>query len=337
MTTPTTEELGEPDPLGAFLPPETMPDWKPPLWPDDCPDAGSIIYDASYEEYRSWPAVNASALKLGYHVSPKHMRAAINGELDSDSRARKFGRAIHTRLLEPAAYKESVLIATPCQAILSGGKREGELCGVAGRYRDPKSGEWFCGKHLAEDMTEPADYVSEEEAARIERAVAEVFRHEVVNLIRQHGGCEVSIVWERDGLPCKARLDKLIADANCPDTVLDVKKGQPCKLTDAALRKSIRQYGWDFQAAWYRSGVKAVRPDRDKPLFAWVFLEDGPPFDVRPVWASSRMLEVGRIKVNRAWDVYLACVQHDLWPGYCTDIEELDPDPWEIERYGVGG
>ncbi len=323
--------------LGAFLLPkdaEPEPEWEPPPWPDDCPKPG-FYPGVPFDEYRAWRAANSSALKLGYQVSPKHMLAAINGELDTDSRARKFGRAIHTRLLEPASYKDSIQIAPPCCTPIKSGDRAGEPCGKASRFRDDDE-NWYCGTHAkGMDAVEPPDCITEEEAGRIERSVAEVFKHKVVGMVRQHGGCEVSMVWERDGLPCKGRLDKLIIDSNCPDTILDVKKGRSCKLTDSEVRKSIREYGWEAQAWWYRSGVKVLRPDKTAPLFAWVFLEDSPPFDVRPLWASSRMLEIGRAKATTAWDMYLRCVQSGEWPGYCTDIDELEPDDWELKRYSL--
>ena len=315
----------------AVLPDEPEP--FVPEWPAECPAPG--VYEVPYEEYRAWPAINASALKLGYQVSPKHLKAAIDGRLDSDSRARKLGRAIHCRLLEPDLFRKQFMIAEQCKVPVASGTRKGQPCGSAGRFYDADNHQWYCGTHRKQfpDAAEPTDYIDSAEAERIELIVASVFAHKVVKLLRAHGGAEVSIIWAKDGFPCKARLDKWIRGAKCPDTVLDLKKCQVGKATEEALQRSIRDYGWDMQAAWYLAAAESI--DDARPLFAWVFLEDNEPFDARPVWASPAMLEVGAIKARTAFDLYKRCVETGRWPGYCEDIEQLDPADWELKRYGM--
>ena len=342
MSTDTPPSEREPDPLSAFcLLPEDEPDakpepeWEPPPWPDDCPAVG-IYPDVSYEDYAAWPALNATALKIGYKTTPLHLKAAMNGVFGGDSRDRKFGRAAHCRLLEPEFYRTRFLISGPCPVPVKSGPRAGQPCGNPGKFQSP-DGAWYCGSHAKAiaDAVEPVDYLDVFVAARIERLADAVKAHKVVRLLRQHGGCEVSLVWDRDGLPCKARLDKLIPEATCPATVLDLKKGQPCKLTEEDLQKSIRDWGSDIQAYWYTDGVYRIIGKR--PLFAWIYMEDSEPFDVRPVWASRAMLEVGRIKAERAFGMYRDCTRWGHWPGYCDDIEELDPATWEMKRYSIGG
>jgi len=300
-----------------------------PEWPAECPAPG--IYEVSFEEYRAWPAINASALKIGYQTSALHMKAAIDGVLNSDSRARKFGRAIHARLLEPDTFAERFLIAGRCQELLKSGKRKGEPCGKWGRFH--YDGSWFCGAHRHEAAVEPAEYVDGNEAEQIERIVKSVYSHSVVKMLSAHGGAEVSIIWNWDGFACKARFDKWITKANCPDTIVDLKKCQVFKADDHSLQSSIRTYGWDLQAAWYVDGAEKITGT--KPLWAWVFLEDNEPFDTRPVWCSKALMEIGRIKMQSAFDLYKCCVEVSQWPGYCENIEELYPAEWEMKRYGI--
>ncbi len=327
------KQLHDPDSIASFV--DLPADAEPfaPEWPAECPAPG--IYDVPYEDYRAWPAINASALKIGYYVSAKHMKAAIDGLLDTDSRARKFGRAVHSRLLTPDLFRKEFLIAERCQVPVASGPRKGDPCGNWGRAFDPEFRAWFCGTHAKahSEATEPAEYIDGDEAAALERMVASVFAHKVVKLLRAHGGCETSVIWNRDGFACKARFDKWIRGAACPDTLVDLKKCQSQKADDRSVQKSIRDYGWDLQAAWYTEGAEQASGTR--PLFAWAFLEDGEPFDVRPLWASAAMLEVGTIKMRTAFDTYKHCVEAGHWPGYCEDIEDLDPEPWECKRYGI--
>jgi hypothetical protein len=304
-------------------------EWKPPPWPEGLRKPG--VYDGEpWEEYASWKAMNSTALKHLIDLSPKHARHAMTNR--TDSRDRRFGRAEHALLLEgPEAFARRFLVACGCQAVLKSGARKGEPCGLTGAVYDGSA--WYCGKHAPEGATEPEDYVTAEQYERMQRAIEAVYAHPAVKLIRQHGGTEVSVVWERDGLPCKARLDKLILDAKCPDTILDVKKCQAFGIARHDLEASIVRYGWDVQARFYRDGVEAVTGKRCD--FIWLFVEDGPPYDVCPLRASKRWMEVGRCRLNRAWQAWKWCIQTDTWPGVAVDIQDSDPPKWLSKRYGA--
>lgn len=323
----------DPDTIKALLPPTSEPVWEPPPWPDELAIPG-MYPDVSYEDYREWPALNSSALKEAYHVSAKRMRAALDDLLGGDSPARKFGRAVHCRLLEPEAYKTRFLLAGTCEAIIKTGARAGLKCGRNAGYYDGKA--WYCGSHekKVDGAIEPEDYVSLQEAANIERIVIAVKSHQVVKLLRLHGGCEVSFVYERDGIACKGRADKLILDApNWPNTIIDVKKCQSGKADEHSLQTSIRMYGWDMQAFWYVDGIERLTGKR--PEFNWIFVEDSEPFDVRVVSLEREMYEVGRCKVNGAFEIYKECLRTNQWPGYGNNFTRLRPADWEMKRYGA--
>ncbi len=325
------KQLTDPDSLASFVEPPAEAEPFTPEWPAECPAPGT--YEVPYEEYRAWPAINSSALKIGYQVSAKHMKAAIDGQLDTDSRDRKFGRGIHCRLLTPDLFREQFKVAERCQVPVASGPRQGQPCGNWGRFE--LRGKWYCGSHAKAhtEAAEPTDYIDGDEAERIERIVTSTFAHKIVKMLRAHGGCEVSIIWKRDGFPCKARLDKRIHGAKCPNTVFDLKKIQPCKGTDHDLQTQIRTLAYDLQAWWYTEAVYSLEGTR--PRFAWGFLEDGEPFDVRPLWADGDMMQLGEIKARRAFELYRHCVETDHWPGYAEDIEKISPAPWECSRYGI--
>jgi hypothetical protein len=334
MTTP------KPETLPSFYVPDddAASEWTPAPWPDRCPEPG-IYHDIPFEEYRRWPAITREVLRYCYEVTPKHAKAYIDGELpDKDTKDRRGGRAIHCLLLEPDRWAERFLVASPCCEPIASGKRKGQPCNKTGRfYLDPLHDEpalWYCGVHKHEDAAEPHDYISEEQWAGLSRIRAAVFGHNVVKVLRTLGGCEVSLVWERDGLPCKCRLDKMIDRNDCPRTIIDLKKIKPAKGTDKALQKAIGEHRYDVQAYWYTEAAKQLTGTPFR--FIWIYHEDGPPFDVRPVWATPKRLEVGRCKVNRAWRIYLHSLQGNEWPGYTDDIDVLEPEDWELKRYGIG-
>jgi hypothetical protein len=317
-----------PDNTVFYCPPDEA-ERKPPPWPEGCPIQG-LYHDKPYDDYRRWKALNATVLKHGGELSPKHMRQSV--EDGTDSTSRKFGRAAHCRFLEPQAFKDRILIAGPCSKPLASGKRKGEPCGLSSTYRGD-DGAWYCGKHRPDGAEEPADYISQAEADALEEMVSAVFAHPSVSLMRQHGGTEVSLVWDREGVPCKARLDKLIVDASCPDTIIDLKKVAAYAIDKHSIESAIANYYYDVQAYWYTDGLRRVT-GKDAH-FIWLFVEDGPPFDVLPLRASKKWLETGRCRAEAAFAAYRHCLETGEWPGVAGDIQESSPPAWLCKRYGV--
>ena len=106
------------------------PDWTPPPWPEGLPDPG-IYHGIPFQEYKSWPACNASALKIAANVTAKHMRAYMSGLMDTDSPSRRFGRAQHCYMLEGLeAFESRISVATPCAAPIQKGPGRGNRAAV---------------------------------------------------------------------------------------------------------------------------------------------------------------------------------------------------------------
>lgn len=323
------------DPLSDFTPMEPPPERLPPPWPVDCPEPG-VYFGESYEWYAKIPAVNATALKAGVDLSPLHMREAIHGHRD-DTTARRFGRAEHIRFLEPHAYAERILIAKPCSALLKSGERQGQPCGATAKYL-AEDGNWYCGirGHAPEVVTEPSDYIQQEEADRIERAWQSVCRHPVVKMLRAGGGCEVSLIWNREGIPCKARLDKLIPPDSLPMEndpskmdprawILDLKKVQAWRIDATSIDRQISRYRYDLQAEWYCEGHEILTGTNT--MFAWIFAEDNRPYDVRPKMATKSWRRRGKRLVDIAFGAYKLAMERNEWPGVSPDFDkEKCPD-----------
>lgn len=307
-------------------------DWQPPPWPKDCPPPG-IYADVPYEAYRAWPAANATALKHGATLSPLHMRQSI--ESGTDSRDRKFGRAVHCYFLERERFAERFSVAQPCCQPLRSGERKGQPCGASSRFLTPTD-LWYCGTHAKghPDVTEPGEMIQQADLETIERMFEAVKSHSAVALLRAHGGCEVSLVWDRDGLPCKARLDKEIEKGpRGKSYIMDLKKCQAYAIDSRSVDRSIVDYHWDAQAWWYRDGYERVTGRSAQ--FWWVFMEDGPPYDIRPKAATRKWLRGGQIRMESAWSVYRWCVQTGDWRGVSPDVDSEDPPEYYCKRFGI--
>lgn len=140
---------------------------------------------------------------------------------------------------------------------------------------------------------------------------------------------ERSLVW-RDGATgvlCRAKADWLRTDG-----IVDYKS---CDRADAAsLRKSIWNYGYYIQAAFYLRGLRANQ-HMPQPFFAFVAQEKEPPYLVQVVQLTADYLALGDRRCAEALELYARCAEADDWPGYpADDIPEIEPPAWaRTEEY----
>jgi len=296
---------------------------------EELPEDG-IREGFAWDEYRKLNAMNATTLLWGLN-SMQHLKAAIDGTLDrKETPALAFGKALHCRLLEPSLYKTLYTVAEPCSARLKSGRRAGEPCGASGSYTD--GSRWYCGTHKTLSSYEPTDVISATDSASIEAIYRAVRNHKVVNLIRQHGGYEVTAVAAMRGVKFKIRLDKLILDGNCPPSIVDLKKTTVGGAAIQKFERSVDKYNYDVRAAMYVDVIKALTGKLCH--FIWVVVEDGFPHGINVIHADLDTIRVGRAKYRGLTDDFLRCVEADDWPGYTNDIIPGGLSKWGRREYG---
>jgi hypothetical protein len=155
--------------------------------------------------------------------------------------------------------------------------------------------------------------------------------HPVVKLVRQHGGFEASVVWDRDGVRCKARLDKYITEANCPNTIVDLKKTLLGGSSEDKFAKAMVDYNYHCKAAWYADA--AVAMDGIEPCFIWVCIEEKPPYCVNVIQCDQESLAIGRYDNQQLFERYRLAMETGKWPGYATDIHLGGVPDWLRRSY----
>lgn len=303
----------------------------------DAPEFG-LHADVPFRTYCEWDAINSSTLCVAEH-SAQMMKASLDGLLDSDKQHQRFGRAVHCRLLEPERFKTDFLIAKRCDTPLKSGANEGQPCGKWGRVyipgKDNDSHRWICGIHAkGSGAIEPSDYINEEQLAEIEGVHASVFSHPVVKLLRQHGGEEMSAIWDCAGITAKARFDKLIlGKETAPDTIIDVKKTRLYKSTTTMWEKSVKEYQYHIQAAFYVDAVASLTGKT--PTFLWLIVEDKPPHCCNVIQCNRDTLAVGRQDYKRHVATYHDCKLTGDWPGpsYLADKGKIDIQQGGLPQY----
>lgn len=296
-----------------------------------------LYYDITMEDYKLIPGLNSSTLKWGHKPSGSmlHLRAAMWGEIESDdTKDRKFGRAVHVRLLEPDRYKSDVLVATTCAAMKKG---DGQPCTNNGYLFDGE--KWYCGTrgHAPKGAEMPETYVNIEEAARIEQMAETLKTHEAMQILRAKGWSEVTALWTYRGHRMKMRLDRLTESER---VIVDLKKAQRGSVHKDAMEKSIDTYDWHRQAALYVDGIKYLTGQDYE--FVWIFIEDQPPYDVGIMRASQEVLDCGRFEYRQIIDDLEYAERRNRYDGSnpiprrIETIRDLDSGGlpgWRLEQY----
>ena len=137
------------------------------------------------------------------------------------------------------------------------------------------------------------------------------------------GTPEQTIVWQENGVWCRARLDWLL---NNHTAVHDLKTTKASANPDAWTRTTMWGIGADLQAAFYLRGLSAVLGCR--PEFLFVVAEVFQPFALSVVGLTPAALALADAKVDWALNIWKRCLETDSWPAYPTRVCYAEPPGW---------
>lgn len=145
--------------------------------------------------------------------------------------------------------------------------------------------------------------------------------------IRSNGPHEVSLFWidETTGVPCKARLDKIILDGY--PVIPDLKAtAEPYYSMFQRIATRLRYFD---KAAWYRAGVKAVYGvDADFDLIA---VGDKPPHDCYVYRVEEMSIKQGERNNRDILKRYVFCRDNDDWPSGPPGVQPLGLPSWAVD------
>lgn len=149
------------------------------------------------------------------------------------------------------------------------------------------------------------------------------------------GAAEQTLVW-RDAdtdVMCRARLDWLPNPTGSGRTIIpDYKTCASAELE--ALSRSMHQFGYHQQAAWYLDGVNALGLGRD-PAFVFIAQEKTAPYIVTVFEPDHVALRIGQHRNHQARLIYRDCTATGRWPAYWDDIALLPLPAWAEIREGA--
>ena len=150
------------------------------------------------------------------------------------------------------------------------------------------------------------------------------------------GKPEQTLVWEEDGVICRARLDWLRDDRA---TIDDLKTTRGSANPESWTR-TLYSIGADIQAAFYLRGLFAVDASDGPevewgtvPVFRFVVQETFAPYALSVVELGSAALAIADRKVEYAIQTWKRCLAEDRWPGYADQVCVAELPPWEEARW----
>jgi hypothetical protein len=249
------------------------------------------------------PCLSSSIANLLLTASPAHARAAhpkLNPgyERTSDEKFDR-GTAAHQLLLEGSDDRVFVIHADnwrtkDAQLMRDEAREQGRIPLLASQWREVK---------------EMVDQVRDQIADHPARPLTV-------------GRPEQTLVWEEDGVWCKARLDWLRDDhAEVWDVKTTSRSANP-----QAWARTVWSTGYAVQAAFYRRGVRACFGV--DPEWRWLVVENAPPYALSVSTLAPDAWAIADAQVDAAIARWRTCLESDEWPAYRAEVAHIEAPGW---------
>lgn len=244
------------------------------------------------QEYRKHEGLSRSELKILLDQTPEHFLYAKNNPKE-DTASLSFGRACHKYILEKSDFYNEFAVMPVVDRRTKEGKARYEAflqsCG---------SKEVISIADL-EDIQEMADRIDRDPFARL--------------FLNEEAKYEQSFFWtdSETGVKCKVRPD-CITEVNGKKYIVDYKTTDSC--ADGHFERSVRKYGYKFQAGMYREGV--FQNTFEDYGFVFIAQEKTAPYSVRVYICSEDFINEGYDQFREAVGKYAWCEENNCFYGY---------------------
>ncbi len=271
----------------------------------------------SNPDYHAIDALSASGIKTLLQ-SPMHYRYQRDTPHEETS-ALKIGTLLHMAILEPGRWNTEIVVIPddapkrPTMRQILAKKPSAETAAAVAW--------WQVFEAKAKGMTS----VDADDFEKVSAMAAAVRRHPIYDsLIAEESTLkERSMMWldARLGIRCKCRFDALTADG----IGIDLKTTQDASAD--AFARSVAQYRYHLQAAWYNTGHEHVR---NQSLRAWLFVavESVAPYGVQVHHLEPNAIAFGANRCEEAMLLYQQASSTGYWRGYPESVNRLVLPKW---------
>jgi AraC-like DNA-binding protein len=213
-----------------------------------------------------------------------------------------IGSGFHTATLEPEKLDDEFAV------------KPSEIDGQGPRTKHYKeSFELMQKSEPDKQWLAPADYdlILEMAGSALDNPVLRHYMADIDKVVEGTG------YFEMEGAKCKVRPDLYIPGAG---VVIDLKSTQDA--SNRGFTKSVRQFGYLFQACWY---MHALRLLGEKPKqFVFIAVEKTAPYATAAYTIKESDINKQFSNMERACQLWAACQSSGIWPGYSDMVETLD-------------
>ena len=252
----------------------------------------NAIENMSYKDYAARPGLRFGYLAALDKSTPA--RAEYDRTHPVDSPQMKWGRALHSLILEPETFSQVYHISSgPLN------ERTGKPYG-----RDTQ-------KYLEWEAQQTKPILSTEDHRIIFGMAESVAAHPLARTIRDGPRqTELSMFWKKDWIDCKARIDCFQSVAG---VIWDLKSCNDASYDGFWM--NVKKYRYYMAASWYMQGLAEVNPGA-RPRFLWLAVENSPPYSLGVYEVSLDLLQVGYDACARAFEIAKTCAAEKNWPAY---------------------
>jgi hypothetical protein len=166
---------------------------------------------------------------------------------------------------------------------------------------------------------------ADEARAMVKAIHQQLDRFDVAPPLFTDGQPEQTLVWEEDGVLCRARPDWLRDDL----TAIDDMKTTRASANPDRWDNTMFGMAADIQVAWYLRGLTAHTGQVYEPsAFRFFVVEAYPPFACSAVTLAPDSFLLANRKIDYALGVWRRCLQSDSWPSYPARLAHIEAPGW---------
>lgn len=267
--------------------------------------------------------------ELGWYLkSPYYYRWAKTA-CPPGTRAMNLGSALHCLVLQPKLFDEGFALEPDTKVF--GLKADGEMA------KSPRATAKYREEYTRLE-SEDKVILTQDESALCELMATNLRGNRRCHEdLKEATHRELTLVWLRDGILCKARLDIAGFDSEGGAYIADVK-----------VTKDIYGYmPWEFQkyrthrqAAWYTEGARrsGLLPELGIQIrFSILAVGNNEACEAKHINVGEATMTLGRAEADWCFNEHRLCVESDSWCGPMQPSEtgEVKDDFYnrEIERF----
>lgn len=260
----------------------------------------TVRHDLTNAEYHASPAISKSKLDLIRKLPALYAYRRDNPQ--EQTPAMRLGSLTHTVVLEPQLFRASATVRPE------------------GIDRRTSAGKLAWAEF--EVQAEGKEIVTAEEMSKLCQIQQAVHNHPAAaKALAGSPTIEQSIFWDVAGIACRCRPDAVTERG----VIVDLKTTRDA--SPEGFAKSIAQYRYHVQAAFYSDGFRAAFGSAPRG-FVFIAVETEPPYLVGVYVASETMVLRGRADYEADLARFRECRDTDTWPGYSDAPLTIDLPKW---------